>query len=113
MYEFPSYPEDWEERKKFVKKRDNYTCKKCKTKYPPNSPYLRVHHIIPLSKGGSDKYSNLRTECSKCHTKEHPHLERLRNGKNKEGKKNKNYKSGWKRKKFGYFTGKRTNNFKK
>ncbi len=79
--EFPSYPDDWFEIIKVIKRRDNFTCKKCLTKYPANSKWLRVHHIISISKWIKNGYKgnphtgkNLITRCYKCHGEDHPHL---------------------------------------
>jgi len=73
-HEFPEYPDNWGQIIKIVKKRDNYTCQKCLTKFPKSSKSLRVHHVISLSKGGSNNTSNLTTICKDCHDLEHPHL---------------------------------------
>lgn len=32
-----------------------------------------AHHIVPLSKGGADKYWNMICLCSKCHVQRHYH----------------------------------------
>jgi len=74
---FPQYPPNWKDIIKKVKQRDSYTCKTCGTKHPANSKYLRVHHIVPLSKGGANDMSNLVTLCAKCHALEHDHLRRF------------------------------------
>lgn len=34
-------------------------------------PVEEVHHIVPLTKGGSNKFSNLMSLCQSCHTKIH------------------------------------------
>ena len=96
--EFPTYPDNWNEIKKRIKIRDDYTCRKCNKKFPPNSPYLQVHHKVSLSKGGKNNDSNLISLCKKCHTKKHPHLE---------GSKKRDYRQGYKRKSFGRYTKKR------
>lgn len=77
MLKFPDYPDNWKDIIKRIKKRDKYRCRKCKKQFKSNSPYLKVHHIIPLSRGGTNHDSNLISECSDCHRKEHPHLQRL------------------------------------
>lgn len=51
-----------------ILKRDNYTCQKCKTKDWDQSPsLLHIHHLLPISEGGSDDYDNLVTLCFVCH----------------------------------------------
>lgn len=52
--------------KEKIKKRDNYTCQYCGSTYRGN---LEVHHIVPISKGGPDKSSNLVTACGRCNRK--------------------------------------------
>jgi len=34
-------------------------------------PYLEVHHVVPLSKGGHDSISNVVALCPNCHRKAH------------------------------------------
>lgn len=51
----------------YVRDRDNHTCQLCKT----NSGTMEVHHIIPRSKGGTNKPSNLICLCHGCHRKVH------------------------------------------
>lgn len=69
-WKFPSYPENWDEIRRRVYFRDNYTCQRC------GATGVRLHcaHIISLSKGGTNDYSNLETVCEDCHIAEHPHL---------------------------------------
>lgn len=64
-------------RKKIIE-RDNYTCQVCGCNitdetietsegahiYPKN--YYNIDHIIPVSKGGTNKDENLRATCRKC-----------------------------------------------
>lgn len=62
------YPDDWDRRRKQVYKRDNYTCQNCGAKGGPRGDNeLHAHHGVPLSKGGSNKLSNLTTYCKECH----------------------------------------------
>lgn len=69
------YGEDWERTAKEVLERDNYTCRDCHK--PVRRTSLRaVHHIIPLSRGGTNRKSNLKTQCDDCHAKKHPHLQK-------------------------------------
>ncbi len=63
---FLTYPPDWEERKKRVIKRDGNLCKNC-----GKETSLHLHHIVPLSKGGSNKIENLELLCESCHSKAH------------------------------------------
>ncbi|MCX6558684.1 MAG: HNH endonuclease [Candidatus Aminicenantes bacterium] len=66
------YPSNWEEVSRAVRERDDYHCKSCGTEYQ----VLHVHHVIPLSRGGSNNISNLITLCEKCHINKHPHMRR-------------------------------------
>lgn len=70
------YGENWKNISAFIKKRDDYTCTTCGKKFPACSPYLHVHHIIPLSKGGTNEASNLTTLCYQCHVDNHPHMQK-------------------------------------
>jgi len=56
--------------------RANGICEKCKQPAPflrdfDNSPYLEVHHKIPLSEGGDDSIENALALCPNCHRKSH------------------------------------------
>ena len=46
-----------------VFKRDNYTCQECGA---GREAKLHVHHLIPVSRGGTDEMSNLVTLCDSC-----------------------------------------------
>lgn len=61
----------FENVKSYIRSRDNYTCQSCKKSCLDNN---EVHHIIPRSKGGTDKPDNLILLCSKCHEKIHAEL---------------------------------------
>lgn len=52
----------WDDLRKFVFKRDNYTCNYC----GKIGGILECDHIIPFSKGGSNEIQNLTTSCRKC-----------------------------------------------
>lgn len=62
----PSYPPDWNNRTKKMLE-GNLSCSKCTKR----NQQLHVHHIIPLSRGGSNRYDNLEVLCESCHSKEH------------------------------------------
>ena len=60
-------PDNWQELRQQALEQDNYKCGNC-----GSTRNLHVHHIVPLSKGGSNEPGNLRTLCRTCHTKLHP-----------------------------------------
>ena len=84
-----SYQE--ENIKSYVRKRDKYTCQRCKKSLDilkKDNIKLQVHHIKPKSQGGTDVPKNLVTLCEHCHKQVHEYLK-----KNKEVKFNiKEYK---------------------
>ncbi len=56
--------------------RANGVCEKCGAKAPfirrsDGSPYLEVHHPIPLSQGGEDTVENAAALCPNCHREAH------------------------------------------
>jgi 5-methylcytosine-specific restriction protein A len=57
----------WSNTKKRVLARDGYTCTQCGSV----APDLEVDHITPLSVGGTDDPTNLRTLCTTCHHQRH------------------------------------------
>jgi hypothetical protein len=63
------YPPDWDRVRRVVLQRDGYKCKNCSSQ-----DQLHVHHIVPLSSGGTNNWSNLVTLCRKCHRRLHPHM---------------------------------------
>lgn len=67
VYDFYlTYPADWEIRRTAVIQRDGASCTNC-----GNTRHLHLHHRIHLSKGGSNKVSNLDLLCGDCHSTEH------------------------------------------
>lgn len=53
--------------REFIKKRDNYTCRKCGVSSRDESHLLlEIDHVIPVSKGGLTTENNLQTLCWKC-----------------------------------------------
>jgi len=64
---FLTYPPDWRKRRNEVIERDGKQCSNCRSW----SRQLHLHHIKPLSKGGSNKLTNLKLLCEDCHSTEH------------------------------------------
>jgi len=63
-----NYPPDWDSRRRRVYRRDNYTCTNCGVGGGDRGDEeLHAHHVVPISKGGSHKTSNLTTLCRDCH----------------------------------------------
>jgi predicted HNH restriction endonuclease len=61
---------------KFVLDRANGFCETCKNSAPflrakDNTPYLEVHHIIPLAENGEDTIENTIALCPNCHREAH------------------------------------------
>lgn len=58
-----------------AKERANGICQLCGNQAPfqdkQGHPYLEVHHVIWLSRGGADKLSNAVALCPNCHSKMH------------------------------------------
>lgn len=52
----------WKSMRSFVFERDNYTCSYCGKR----GIKLEVDHIKPLSRGGTNDYSNLTAACVRC-----------------------------------------------
>jgi len=74
------YPTNWSQIRRWVLKRDGYQCRvtwidvygiprRCQ-----NKKHLHVHHLTPLSEGGSSNAENLVTQCEEHHVAQHPHL---------------------------------------
>jgi len=59
----------------YARRRANGICELCKEKAPFNkkdgTPFLEIHHIQWLSKGGEDNISNTVALCPNCHRKMH------------------------------------------
>ena len=67
---------DWEEIRKKVLERDNYTCQHCGLQDNSINMSLIVHHIIPYNTCLSDELDNLLTLCQSCHFKAHQKTEK-------------------------------------
>jgi hypothetical protein len=64
--------EEWKWLRREVIIRDEYTCQDCGEKGAVKGPaQLEVHHITPVSEGGSDDKQNLVTLCDSCHSDKH------------------------------------------
>lgn len=62
------YPSDWGSRREKVLQRDNHQCQNCGQRSNNDGEVvLNAHHIVPKSKGGSHRESNLITLCGGCH----------------------------------------------
>lgn len=62
------------EIKEYVKELANGICQLCDNKAPfevKGKPFLHVHHIEYLSKGGEDTIENAIAVCPNCHAKIH------------------------------------------
>ena len=77
--EYETYKRDRDHDKKYGSKwkktralyvRHYPLCEMC-LKEGKHVPVEEVHHIIPLSQGGSNYFSNLMSLCKSCHTKIH------------------------------------------
>lgn len=70
------YPVDWKERRAYIQTRDG-NCTLCHGSRQAVGDYSvrnEVHHIIPISKGGTHEVENLVALCSVCHEDQHEHL---------------------------------------
>jgi 5-methylcytosine-specific restriction endonuclease McrA len=69
------YPSNWNELRNDVFERDDWQCRNCgrQVRIFENelSLELHCHHIVPLSKGGTNSRSNLVALCKDCHTAVH------------------------------------------
>lgn len=60
----------WFEIANQVRVRANFTCQGCPTFLGPGRG--DVHHIVPLSRGGTTTLRNLMLLCGDCHQRRHP-----------------------------------------
>lgn len=64
------YKDKWAEIRQAALVRDQHQCQNCR-KSQQDAEALEVHHIVPRSKGGSNRLSNLKTLCKECHNAVH------------------------------------------
>lgn len=57
----------WEALRSAIFRRDNFTCQYCGSRQEP----LHCDHIVPVSRGGSNDESNLKTACKPCNLSKH------------------------------------------
>ena len=70
--DFGEYPDNWDEIRQRVYRRDEYQCTSCgKLGGVNGSAELHAHHIVSPAQGGRHSLSNLRTLCADCHSSEH------------------------------------------
>ena len=70
---YENYPDNWIQLREIILERDNHECQE-------SGGYcqgpLQIHHIIELSKGGSNNQENLITLCYYHHAEKHEHMKR-------------------------------------
>lgn len=59
---------EWDKLREIVLGRDQMKCVSC-----CSTNQLEVHHVVPLSRGGTNRLSNLVTLCKPCHHAAHGH----------------------------------------
>jgi len=69
-WKFAEYPANWDEISHNIRAMDGFRCRQC----GDSSSELNVHHITPLSAGGSNDPENLITLCKFCHAQQHNHM---------------------------------------
>lgn len=62
-------PTEWHRKRRDAFSRDEYTCQKCGVDVFKTG--AEVHHVTPVSEGGSNSLDNLETLCISCHRDEH------------------------------------------
>lgn len=71
------YPPDWKQRRRVVWEQQSNCCGRCgRLREEVYRAY--VHHILPLSKGGTNALNNLVGLCGDCHALMHPLMEDIR-----------------------------------
>jgi len=66
------YSSDRNRLRERVYERDEHRCQHCgRHSRPRGSAELRIRHVVPRPRGGSDHPRNLLTLCRKCHDRIH------------------------------------------
>jgi len=65
----------WQETAREARKSDGYVCRMCGEF--ANGRALDVHHIVPVSTGGTNEEWNLITLCQSCHRKAERYIEKF------------------------------------
>jgi DNA polymerase III epsilon subunit family exonuclease len=66
-------PIEYDLLKRRIRMRDKYRCVCCLRGFEQGE--LHVHHVIPLSRYGTNSDANLATLCHPCHNKQHPNFQ--------------------------------------
>ncbi len=64
---------EYEEQKRRIRARDSFRCVCCLRGFAQGE--LHVHHVLPLSRYGTNSDPNLVTLCHPCHNKQHPDIQ--------------------------------------
>ena len=64
------FKNQWWKQSDKIRKREQGKCFFC------GAPATEVHHIIPLSRGGTNSPLNMVLVCHRCHELRHRHLKR-------------------------------------
>lgn len=70
-------PEEWRKLSLACRQRDGWRCQECNKQFAVGSGELQAAHIIARSKRGPNTLANLKSKCVRCHSREHPHMQRL------------------------------------
>lgn len=66
-----TYPADWDTLRELILVRDNYLCQEEDANC---DGALHIHHILELTRGGSNDPDNLITLCEYHHSQKHDHM---------------------------------------
>lgn len=66
--------DSWIKLKQHVYERDEGICQYCMQ--PAEYNHSHCHHVLPLSEGGTNHPTNLKTLCVECHEARHPFMQK-------------------------------------